>query len=732
MESVLEDIDVSLDTLLAKNTFIIGGQESISLGDNVIPFSPNFRIYFTTSLRNPHFVPEIFNKVTVINFSLTPEGLEDQLLGIVVAKERPELQELREKLVIESANNKAMLKEVEDGILNILSESKGDILEDEEAIKMLDNSKLISIEIKTKQKETQITEDEIEKFRLSYISVAAHCSNLYYCITDLPNVDPMYQFSLNWFVNLYIYSIENAKKSRDLEKRLQYLKEAGTINLYNNVCRSLFEKDKLLFSFILSTKVLIAENLISSVDLQYLIIGGELKSITNQNPATEWITDKMWIDINQMEQLKVFKGFIDSFSGSISQWKQYFDTVTPHQEQLPSPWNKKLTEFQKLIVLRAIRPDKIAEGVTSFVAKDFGEEFVSPPQFDIGRSYADSNALTPLVFILSPGADPMGSLLLFAEKMGYLETFKSISLGQGQGPIAQELIKTAQEAGFWVCLENCHLAASWMPTLEFIWENMDASNTNPNFRLWLTSYPSDSFPTAILQNSIKMTNEPPTGLKQNLLKSYMSEPMNDATFYGGCLLKEIAFTRLLLGICFFHAVVQERRKFGPLGWNIPYGFNESDFQISVQQLQLFLNTYEEIPYAAISYLTGECNYGGRVTDFWDRRLICTILDDYVNDQVVENINYRFTKNLNFGMPKRTEHHKMIQFIEENVPLLPSPDVYGLHPNAGIQKDLNTSNLLIESMLLTQGKTTGSVSSDSDKNLLTVVAEIETRLVNILN
>lgn len=169
----MEEIDVSLDTLLARNTFVIGGQESISLGDNVIPFSPNFHLYFTTSLRNPHYVPEVFNKVTIINFSLTPEGLKDQLLGIVVAKERPELQELKEKLVFESASNKAMLKEVEDGILNILSESKGDILEDEDAIKMLDNSKLISIEIKAKQEETKVTEEEIEKFRLSYDSVAA-------------------------------------------------------------------------------------------------------------------------------------------------------------------------------------------------------------------------------------------------------------------------------------------------------------------------------------------------------------------------------------------------------------------------------------------------------------------------------------------------------------------------------------------------------------------------------
>jgi dynein heavy chain len=729
LENVGEELDPSLEPLLLKQLFKSGGVMCIKLGDSIIEFSDQFRFYITTSLRNPHYLPETAVKVTLLNFMITPDGLSDQLLGVVVAEERPDLESQRQELVVTSADNKKRLKEIEDRILHTMSSSEGNILDDAGAIEVLSEAKIVSDEISEKQKVADETQVEIDEAREGYKPCGAYNAVLFFTIRDLANIDPMYQYSLSWFIGLFVRSIHGSEKqTENLASRLDVINDHFTYSLYQNVCRSLFEKDKLLFSFLLDCRIMGSVDDLPPEEFSFFLTGGVGAAEKDVAPPAgeEWISPKMWRETCRLASTSgAFASLPEDMVRDIAPWRAVYDSSQPHREALPGKYgeDKALSAFQLLLLMRCLRPDKVTPAVNDFVERTMGRRFVEPPPFDLPGSYAESSCATPLLFVLSPGSDPTSALLKFAEDMEKADAISVISMGQGQGPKAAALIAEATDAGKWVLLQNCHLAPSWMPSLEKICEGITVDSADENFRLWLTSMPSPAFPVTILQNGIKMTNEPPRGLRANMRRSFQLEPIANPDFFESCDKPE-TFKKLCFGLAYVHGFVQERRSFGPIGWNIPYGFDDGDLRISARQLHMYVNDNKKTPFAALKYATGECNYGGRVTDDKDRRLLNTLLRKVYQPEALKD-GFKLSDSGIYTIPKEGPHESYLEVISQ-FPILPEPEAFGLHANADITKDLGATALLTETLIKTGG---GASAGGGGKEALVakITSDILTRL-----
>jgi len=725
LENIGEALDPALEPVLQQQKLKDGSSWKIKLGDKEVAYDDKFRFFMTTTLSNPHYSPETSVKVTILNFAITPEGLQDQMLGIVVLKEQPEMEEKKQELVKNNAKYKKELKDIEDEILRLLS-ADGDILESKELIETLEYSKKTSAVINTAMAEAAVTEKEIDEVRRSYKDYAVRASLLFFAVCELLVIDPMYQFSLQWFQQLAGLGIDNAPPGETPEARLLNLIAYFTFSIYQSVCRGVFEKHKLLFSFSLTMKIMDGEGRLDPNEVRFLLTGptSEVKD-GMANPAESWLSDKCWNEILTVSQLEAFEGFDAAFSANCKHFQHIYDVEEADLEKLPSPWEEKLTPMQRMCFLRTLRPDRLTTAVYAFVTAEMGQKFVEPPVFDIAVSFEDSTKMSPLIFVLSPGSDPVNDMIIFAESKGMANKLESISLGQGQGPKAARMIEKARTEGGWVLLCNCHLSVSWLPELERICEQMNPEETDNMYRLWLTSMPTKQFPALLLQNGVKMTNEPPKGLRANVLGSMMK---CDDRMLSDCAKPE-AYARLVYGFCFFHAICQDRRKFGPIGWNIPYNFTPEDLTTNRRQLKYFLDNYDEIPFKVLQFLGSKINYGGRVTDKKDKVLIDCIIKIFIcEDVVTKGADYKFSQSGLFYCPSASAQDDFLNYLR-GLPIMTPPEVFGLHGNCEITCAEAESLALLEDVLnMTSGSGGGGGGAAGAKSPEEVMDELAAELI----
>lgn len=761
IENMGENVDPTLMPVIGRVTIKRAGKKFIQIGDQEVEVSPHFRLYLHTKLSNPHYPPEIQAETTLVNFSVTQAGLEEQLLALVVKNERPDLAAQRSALILQQNLFTIKVKQLEDGILKRLADAQGDITEDRALIEELELSKKISDEIVIKLEESKITSEKINETSEKYRPVARRGALLFFIMQNLHKIHTYYMYSLNSFVSFFLRGIKTAgltaaegealvsksddsmlrdgpqetdlnilgeqiarrvaeiesrdqlELGMDLGRRLRILKQSVSFVVFDFIRTGLFEKDKLTVSSLVTLRVMVDEDLLKQVYMDVIMRGRVAEDAPPRGEdLSKWLSEAAWGKLKAIEEDlgpvdPMFENLSEKIAADADDWEEWYNMTNPESQSMPGDF-RELAAVPRLLLMRVFRPDRLPFALSDYVKDNLGEEFVVQQPFAMASTYKFTSSTTPVLFVLYPGVDPtswvedLGRTKLITEENGM---FANISMGQGQEARADATIVRLSQTGGWVFLQNVHLMQTWLPTLD---EKLEMLDPHPDFRVFISAEPPPlsymkNIPEGLLQTCICVANEPPSDLKANLTRAWktFTQDRIDANRTPD------TFKASLFGLSFFHSVMLGRRRFGSQGWSRAYGFNMGDLRICADVLESYLNKPARVvPWQDLRYLFGEIMYGGHITDFFDRRTNNTYLSVIFNDKLLQKGD--LAPRLKSPDATLWSYSMYEELIVKNLPP-ESPGIYGLHPNAEIGFLTSKTENLFQTILRLE---LGSQASDS--------------------
>ncbi|CAM9358663.1 unnamed protein product [Ascophyllum nodosum] len=729
VENCPEDIDAALSPVLQRAVLHRGNDGMfLNVGGENCEYDPAFRLYLQSRLSNPHYRPEVFASCAIINFTVTERGLEDQLLSLVVESEQPKLEMTKNDLTKTSHRNKRQLEKLENQLLQHLVDAPEDILSAVALIEDLEEMKETARETNEAVVLGEATEKGINQARDIYRPAAAEASLLYFMLLKLSAVDPMYQYSLDSFTRFFFKAIHTSKAALGDEKqRVANLRRSLRLTVYTWVTRGLFEKHRLIFltqvTFgLLEFGVCGQDTGFSAEALTFLLRERHRENFdrgwgvaNDYPPPVDWLSAAAWEMVLKLSSLQGFAKLANAVAESEPRFREWFDSPTPEIEKLPfelRELDKK--PFSKLLVVRCLRPERVTEAIAHFVRNhlpdgplviDIDTELNSFQEV-LSEAFKDSDPVTPIYLLLSPGANVSADVDKLADSYGMQRgvTYHDISLGQGQDVVAMDRLDVGSAKGHWVILNNIHLMPRWLPILDKRLEYYKDAGSNPAFRVMLSSDPSGMIPVGILQRCIKLTNDPPSGLRANLKHAFASisrEEYEDL---------EPRTQGILFGLCHFHALMLERKKFGPKGFNMMYSFSSSDLTCSFTVLKNYMeNAPIKTPWADLRYMFGEIIYGGHIVNDFDRLVCNAYLAFFLKDGLLDEMPLHpyldppTQEKIDPGAesfqapPVSFSYDQILDHIDATL-TGNSPVAFGLHPNAEIGFRTETSEQLLKAIL----------------------------------
>ncbi|EIN13444.1 dynein heavy chain protein 1 [Punctularia strigosozonata HHB-11173 SS5] len=626
----VEHLDPILNPVLNKEIRRTGGRVLIRLGNQDIDFSPAFTMFLTTRDPSVEFSPDICSRVTFVNFTMTRSSLQSQSLDQVLKVERPDTERKRTDLMKIQGEFRLRLRTLEKLLLQALNESSGNILDDDKVIDTLETLKREAAEITRKVEETDVVMKEVEQVTAEYLPLAQACSSVYFILEQLNLVNHLYQFSLRFFLDIFDYVLHqnpHLKGITDYIQRRDVLLNDLFLVVYQRTSRALFHRDQLILA------VLLAQVKLRGIDeihdeLEFLLESGEGIMLNDSQDASPILTEEQSLRLQTFAKDEIFKPVKKHIQENESDWIPFLESPAP-ENIVPLPWDPSspvIDALRGVLVIKCLRPDRLLQATTRFAQIALGTDLATQVEYSLAAMVADEVlAATPVALISVPGYDASYRVENLVQDNG--TRCASVAMGSQEGfTLADQAISLAARQGSWVLLKNVHLAPAWLGQLE---KKLQTLNPHRNFRLFLTMEANPSIPVNILRQSRLIMNEPPPGIKANLLDSLRS--------IGGPRVSQgpAEKVRLYFLLAWFHAIVQERLRYVPLGWSKTYDFNDSDMRSACNTIDIWLNAAARgranidpaaIPWDAVRALIKQAVYGGRVDSDFDQRVLDAFVD----------------------------------------------------------------------------------------------------------
>ena len=444
-----------------------GPRNVVSIGDKVVDYNEQFRLFLIT--RNPHsdLTSDALALVNSVNFTVTRSGLEGQLLGLTLGHEKPELETKKSELLANEDQLKIQLAALEKSLLEALASSQGSILDNHTLIDSLNRTKEQSVEITQSLSVSAAIAVDLDRQREVYRPIATAGSRLFFLLAQLTSVNGMYDFALPTFTSLFNANLREVKEDKGGEGgKIQLMVERLKLSVFAYVTRSLFKADRLMFAL----------HLLHCLYPQHY---GEKE--------WEFFIDALVVDTKDTDtsipplpshfsssSTPTYLTFAATFPHLLrslhltdeSAWSKVARSPRPEVELPTFPGEKGLTPFQRLLLIKMLRPDRLQSAMTSYACESLVVSNLSPPPFNLPSLCQEVSHTQPLLFICEGGADPTSDIEDFALRTLGEGRLIQLAMGSGQTEQAMEALHRAAKEGLILLLKNVHLCCSWCVTLE--------------------------------------------------------------------------------------------------------------------------------------------------------------------------------------------------------------------------------------------------------------------------